>query len=97
MSTREELAGQVAERVRELGLVNPFGGDVSKVERGGRTFYSVLFSKPRVLDGVVEVWGSRFVRVVSRGPAGRGRVVVRDWEEVVGYLDGFVGAGGSGG
>lgn len=69
-SERRQAAQEIADFITESGLTNPFGGSVEKsLSRKMRSIYVVLFSKPRTLDGVVEVYGKSFIRVISEGPS----------------------------
>lgn len=61
MSERAQIAERIAETIRELGLTNPFGGDVSRPE--GQRYYGILFARPRTLDGLVRVYGPKFILV----------------------------------
>jgi hypothetical protein len=62
MSPRNQLALDIARVIVDGGLTQPFGGDVSLVKQP-RPHYSVAFSKPRILDGSVEVYAPMFVVV----------------------------------
>ena|SRR5215831_19321909 len=68
MSARQELAERLASYIRRNYWTAPFGGDVVKE----RNSYSVLFSKPRMLDGVVRIWGPKFILIECQGPASHG-------------------------
>lgn len=59
MSARQDLAQRFADFVISNQMTNPFGGDVIK----SGNHYTVLFSKPAVLDGVVNVYGPKFIQV----------------------------------
>jgi hypothetical protein len=60
MSERQQLAQRLADFICQNNLTTPYGGDVVK----DGNHYSVLFSTPRVLDGVVKVYGSKFIQIV---------------------------------
>jgi len=81
MSTREEIAQRLAEVIVAGGLTQPFGGEVHEQLLGRRTVYSVAFSRPRALDGVIDVYGETWIRVASRGPAGQGSQVFATVED----------------
>lgn len=59
MSARSELAQRIADFIMVNGLVIPYGGDV--IKHGNH--YSVLFAAPKVLDGVVNVYGPKFIQI----------------------------------
>jgi hypothetical protein len=59
VSAREDLAQRIADVIVQHRLTSPYGGDVNKAGN----HYSVLFSTPRVLDGVVNVYGPKFIQV----------------------------------
>ena len=59
MSARQELAERIADFIRTNNLTTPYGGDVLK----SGNHYTILFSYPRNLDGVVNVYGPKFVQV----------------------------------
>lgn len=69
MSPRQQAAEQIAEFIRNAKLTRPFGGDVSKSSDG--RYYGVLFAYPRLLDGLVRVYGPTFVLVEAQGPLAR--------------------------
>ena len=59
MSARQELAQRIADFIRTSSLTTPYGGDVIKT--GNR--YTILFSYPETLDGMVNVYGPKFIQV----------------------------------
>lgn len=61
-SERALIAERIAEVIRELELTSPFGGDVTP-PKDGRRYYAILFSWPRTLDGLVRVYGPKFILV----------------------------------
>lgn len=60
MSARQELAQRIANFIIQHGMTIPYGGDVIK----SGNHYTILFSKAAVLDGSVDVYSSKFIRVV---------------------------------
>lgn len=82
MSERSEIADRIAAKVREWRLTAPFGGDV---EKSGR-YYGILFAKPRTLDGLVRVYGPKFIMVESQGPLGLGRSIFESEEAAVDFI-----------
>ena len=88
MSKREEVAQELADFIIENNLCNPFGGTVNKAknEFTKRTYYSVLFSRPAILDGEVQVYGEKFIRIISFGPAGGPPEVLRSKEGALNFL-----------
>lgn len=62
-SDRELIADRIARFIVINKLNSPFGGDVTLFRGGKMPCYTVAFSKPRVLDGVVSVYSKTFVRV----------------------------------
>jgi len=59
MSARQELAQRIADFIVNNRLTVPYGGDVNK----SGNHYSVLFAAAAVLDGVVNVYGPKFIQV----------------------------------
>ena len=60
MSKRSELAQELADKVNELDLNNPFGGEVSLQTSGkGFKYYEISFSHPRTLDGVIRIFSEK--------------------------------------
>lgn len=62
-SPREMIANRIARFIKVNKLDNPFGGDVTLFRGGKMPCYTVAFSKPRVLDGVVSVYSPTFIQV----------------------------------
>ena len=62
MSARADAMGVIAQKIAELKLTNPYGGDVTKRGR----FYCTLFCLPRDLDGSIILYGTNFVVVEWR-------------------------------
>lgn len=61
-SARAQLAERIASKIRDLSICNPYGGDVTKTKDSkNREIYSVLFSKPRNLDGSVAIYSDHFM------------------------------------
>jgi hypothetical protein len=71
-SAREALAERIATFIRDNDLNNPFGGEATLSNLGN--FRSVALSIPRVLDGVVKVYGPRFLWIGLTGPLVDGSV-----------------------
>ena len=66
-SERQQLAQRIADFINANRLNNPFGGDVHQsAEKKGRP-YTILFSRPRYLDGLVTVYGPKFILINSQG------------------------------
>jgi len=59
MSERSEIAERIAVLFRTNEMTTPYGGDVIKAGQK----YTVLFSKPAILDGAVNVFGPKFIQV----------------------------------
>ena len=70
MSERSDIAERLAQIVRDNRMCSPFGGDVNR-SRDGRS-YGFAFSRPRTLDGCVEVYGPRFILIQMQGPGSPG-------------------------
>jgi hypothetical protein len=68
ISPRRAIAEEFAQFVRDNELCNPFGGDVTPQGR----YYGILFSRPRTLDGLVQLYGPAFIRLTMQGPLVRG-------------------------
>ena len=78
MSPRSELAIRLADVVITTNMTRPFGGDVTK-SRDAQS-YDILFARPAVLDGLIRVYGERFILIMCEGPAAPG--AARKWREV---------------
>lgn len=70
-SERRLLAERIAKLINDNHLNRPFGGDVEQSQDKGRP-YNILFSVPRLLDGLVRVYGPKFILVQMEGPLARG-------------------------
>jgi hypothetical protein len=82
MSERSQIAEQIAQFIRDNNLTNPFGGDVSKMDR----YYSVLFSRPATLDGLVRVYSPSFILIEFSGKYGREQRVYVGSENAIQYI-----------
>jgi hypothetical protein len=67
-SERQLIAERVAKYIRKNRWTAPFGGDVHK----DRNSYSILFAKPATLDGLVRIWGPKFILIECQGRASHG-------------------------
>jgi hypothetical protein len=67
-SERQLLAERIAKYIRQQKWTAPFGGECNKDGKA----YSILFAKPRTLDGLVRVWGPKFILIECQGPAAHG-------------------------
>ena len=84
MSIREEIQNDLANYCNELGLNEVYGVLTGKDQSStGRTFRSVTFCKARVLDGVIEIYGPKFIMVSSNRT---NREVCRSVDEVKAYI-----------
>jgi hypothetical protein len=63
VSERQLIADKFADFIIENDLNNPYGGDVVLDKSGKVPCYKILFSKPRVLDGVVSVYSKNWIQV----------------------------------
>lgn len=64
MSERSDIAQEIADKINELKLNNPYGGEVGlqSSKKGGK-YYAVAFSYPRYIDGVVMVFSPKNIVV----------------------------------
>ena len=62
MSNRSALAERMAYFINELGLNNPFGGEITRGSGRGKP-YLISFSKPRYVDGTIYIYGEKFIQV----------------------------------
>jgi len=66
MSVREDIQNELANYLRELGLDEVYGVLTGKhATKDGRSIRSVTFCRARTLDGVVEIYGPKFMTVSS--------------------------------
>ena len=63
MSPRQEVAQNLADTCVFGGLNESYGVSVSKSEDKGKTFWSVLFAKNRILDGLIRVYSPNFIMI----------------------------------
>lgn len=61
-SPRHQLAERISKFVCENDLTQPYGGGIT-LSKQGRPHYSVLFCRPRTLDGLVSVYSHNFIVV----------------------------------
>lgn len=85
--SRRECAQQIADWVGENGLTQPVGGDVGHSVQNGVNVHYVSFSKPRVLDGVVYLYGPEWIQVKSDGPMAAPWRVFASPEAAIEYMD----------
>jgi hypothetical protein len=87
MSARQELAQRIADFIVNNRLTVPYGGDVIK----SGNHYTVLFSKAATLDGVVNVYGPKFIQVTYqtayRAMPRTGKPVFESEASAVDFLD----------
>ena len=91
MSERKDAIHRIAEFVNEHNLTNPFGGYVCSRSHtdsptSGIKYYSVAFSMPRTLDGVVKLYGLRFILIDTQGPAGYSPKVFESVDHAIDFL-----------
>lgn len=63
MSERSDIAQEIADKVNALKLNNPYGGQVALESAKKGKYYSVLFSYPRYIDGIVRVFSPKNIIV----------------------------------
>jgi hypothetical protein len=69
-SERQQIAQRIATFIIENHLANPFGGEVDQSASKGRP-YTVAFAVPRLLDGIVTVYGPKFILINMQGRLAR--------------------------
>lgn len=84
MSSRSEAAAKVADFVSEHSLDRVFGGDAGYGD--GKKYRTVLFDIPRLLDGEVRIYNTKFVLVLSAGPSGDGREAFGSVDDALAYM-----------
>jgi hypothetical protein len=67
-SERQQIAERIAKYIRKNRWTAPFGGDVNKDGNA----YSILFAKPAILDGLVRIWGPKFIVIQCQGKLSHG-------------------------
>lgn len=70
MSKRSELAQRLADFVNENSLAEVLGGDVNQDDNRKGKPYVIVFSKRANLDGVITVFGEKFIHVKYRSRYG---------------------------
>lgn len=63
VSPRQQIAINLADTVIFGELTNPYGGTVAKASANGKDFWEVSYSKPKILDGSIRVYGPGFILV----------------------------------
>ncbi len=90
MSPRHEVAQGLAETCifGNLGVVlnDGEGGLIAKGEENGKSFWSVGFSKPKLVDGSIKVYGPSFILLKWEGKMGNGSQVFRSEHEAKSFL-----------
>ena len=66
VSPRRAVADRLAAIICEHRLTAPFGGDVNQSQ--DKRHYAILFAVPRYLDGLVQVFSPKFIRISCQGP-----------------------------
>ena len=84
MSARSEAAERIVGFVHENGLDRVFGGDMGY--GAGKKYRSILFDRPRTLDGSVRVYSPKFILVRSAGPLGDGQHAFESVENTLAYM-----------
>lgn len=62
ISERNKLTNDIADKLREFNMCNPFGGDVY-LSKDGRPHYKTDFSIPRTVDGSISVYSPNFILI----------------------------------
>ena len=83
MSIRQQVAQNLADTCVFGALNDAYGVSVDKVtDPKGKTYWSVLFCKARILDGVIRVYSPNFIMVkwqsADSSMAATGQEVFRD-------------------
>ena len=77
MSPRQQVAELLAETCIFGNLNDSYGVSVTKSEADGKSFWTVLFAKAAILDGVIRVYSPNFIQVKWQGKLGKGSEVFR--------------------
>lgn len=68
LSPSAEVAQELANKVNQLKLNNPFGGDVVEgKDSKERKIRIVHFSRSAIFDGTIHIYNPTFIRVFTRG------------------------------
>lgn len=88
MSIRQQVAVNLSETCIFGDLNDSYGVSVEKaVDKGGKSHWSVLFCKARVLDGVIRVYSDRFILITWQGMGERnGKFVAKSEFEAKEFL-----------
>lgn len=83
-SERAQIAQRIADFVTANDLDNPYGGEAHRLD--GDRFYHVLLSLPRTLDGIVKVYGKKFIQVQLHGRLTAGSAVFESEDDALAFL-----------
>lgn len=95
MSERAEIAKRIFKFCSENGLTEVYGDwDKTEVERNGKKsvpVYSVIFSKRRVLDGDITIYGKSFMllkfQTAYRNMPQNDSIVFRSEENLINFIE----------
>ena len=83
-SPRYLIAKRIADWIVEHKFTTPFGGDITRSD--DRRAYCILFARPRTLDGLVRVFGPKFITVDTQGSLGQGRQIYDSVENALAFM-----------
>ena len=88
LSLRGEVAQNLADTCIFGNLNDAYGVSLEKaVDSKGKSHWSVLFCKARVLDGVIRVYSERFIMITWRGAgAQNGKFIAKSEAEAKDFL-----------
>ena len=85
-SPREETARRLASVCIDLNLTDAYGVDCQRAtDKRGRQYWSVLFCKARVLDGVIRVYGHNWIQITTQHS--RESIVLKSFDEAKAHLE----------
>ncbi len=93
-SPREDVAQRLLETCIFGGLNQVYGGTKDRVTENGKTFWSILFCKARILDGRIRVYSPVFILIewetAIRKLEPRGRKKFSNEQEAKEFLMAFI-------
>lgn len=88
ISSRQQVALNLMDTCFFGALNDSYGTSCEKaVDKGGKSHWSVLFCKARVLDGVIRVYSDRFILITWQGLGERnGKYVAKSERDAKEFL-----------
>lgn len=86
MSMRQQVAQGLADTCIFGNLNDSYGVSVTKNTEVGKSYWTVLFAKAAILDGVIRVYSPNFIQVKWQGKLGKGSEVLKSEQAAKSFL-----------